>query len=149
MTINILPLRVAEIGAASDLIETIFGKFGDRAKDEFARLFRNESHPTYVFLAHQDNKPVGIGACLETYFAMNVFGICWVGVLLEYRDRGICTALLHHIEDFITNELLEDNTGTIILAADNAANLYERLGYTKQHSPIHDESFIMSKIIKK
>ncbi len=145
--IEIKQLLESEIIIASDLIETIFGNYSEVAHVEFSRLFQNQSHPTYVFLAWKDSKPIGIGACLETYFSFDMYGICWVGVLEEYRNNGICTALFDHIETFIKADLLNGKKGTVILTADSAIQLYKKLGYVQQIHSIHDGSFLMSKIL--
>ena len=147
MTIKIEPLSLSDVNLAAKLIETIFGAHADQARAEFMRQFKNETHPTYVFLAWQDDEPVAIGACLETYFSFDVYGICWVGVLNEHRKKGICRALFNHIENFIKVDLLQHKTGTIILTADKAITLYEKMGYTKQSHAVHDGSYLMTKIV--
>lgn len=145
--ITIKPLQYNQIDDAAHIIQTVFGQHGDKAKQEFERLFKGEDHPTYVFLAYKNNQVVGIAACLETFFSFNVYGICWIAVLEEHRRQGICKKLFMHIEKFIADELLDGKKGTVILSADSYANYYERLGYKKLPEPIHDQSFLMQKII--
>ena len=135
-----------EIPVAANIIDTVFGKYGDKAASEFSRLFQGERHSTYAFLAKKGDDAVGVAACLETYFSFDVYAICWVGVLEEHRRQGICAELIRRVEEYIQNTLLEGRKGTIILAAD-ITDYYQKLGYIRQDYPMHDGAFIMSKVV--
>ena len=144
---NISPLLQSEIPEAATVIATVFAeKYRQKAIDEFLRLFAGERHPTYVFAARRDGKIIGISACLETYFAMQAYGICWVAVLEEYRNQKVGTQLIRHAEQFIINDLLQGQPGTIILSADKI-EYYQKLGYALQPTLMHDKSQIMMKTV--
>lgn len=147
MAITISPLQQSEIQAAAALISEIFGAvWGERAEKEFTRLFLGEQHPTYVFTAKERDTIVGLGACLETYFAESTFGLCWLGVTPAYRRQGIAEKLVTAREQFIKNTLLQGNAGTVLVATDRVES-YARMGYKLHPAPMHDGTKLMMKVI--
>ena len=146
MLYQILPLAEGEIAEAATVIQTVFKAHEQKAVAEFSRLFKGEQHPTYVFVAKAEGKIIGLAACLETYFSMDTYGICWVAVLEEYRQQGIATALIKTAEDFIGNKLLNGKPGTILLSADKLM-FYEKLKYLTHHTLMHDGANIMLKSV--
>jgi len=146
MTLEISIIAEAELSTAANIIQTVYNNFGELAAQEFSRSFRNEQHPTHVFLAKKNGQPIGIAACIETYFAFDIYGICWVAVLKEHRRQGICKSLINYIENYISTSLLKGKKGTVILSA-NITDYYAQLGYEKNSQPMHDGSFIMSKTL--
>ncbi len=144
--VDISKITEDEIIAAADIIEKVFKKYRTEAEAEFSRLLKGEAHPTHVFIAKKNGQPIGMAACVQTYFSMNVYGICWVAVLEEHRRQGVGANLIQHVEHYIANVMLKGRTGTVILAA-NLTDYYSKLGYQKQSDPMHDGAFIMSKIL--
>lgn len=147
MPITILPLQETEIAEAADLIVACFSeKWRAPATAEFTRLFKGDAHPTYVFVAKDAGKIVGISGCLETYFAEYTYGMCWLGVAESHRSQGIAKQLVERREAFIKTELLQGKPGTLIVATDRVET-YERMGYSTHPTPMHDGTRMMAKVI--
>ncbi|MEX1010844.1 MAG: GNAT family N-acetyltransferase [Balneolaceae bacterium] len=85
----------------------------------------------FAFLARLEGKPVGVAVCFygfSTFHGARLINIHDLGVLEEYRGRGIGRALLKKVEQKaresgcckLTLEVREDNP---------ASRLYERAGF--------------------
>ncbi len=100
-----------------------------------------------VFIAYEDDKPVGIANCFygySTFYAKKLINIHDLGVVPEARGKGVGAALIQAVSEKakatdcckVTLEVLENNP---------ARRLYERQGF--EYGDPH--YFFMSKYLEK
>ncbi|MDP9196320.1 MAG: GNAT family N-acetyltransferase [Pseudomonadota bacterium] len=97
-------------------------------------------------VAVENEKIIGASAWSEELFTLEVWGISWVAVHPDRRNKGIGQALVQACLDEISRAA--GKTVTVILAAyPDKAKLYERLGFQKSGQS-HVGGWFMTKILK-
>jgi ribosomal protein S18 acetylase RimI-like enzyme len=92
-------------------------------------MFSNDFRkPTFV-IALSDSQIVGAAAFSEELFTVNVWGISWVSVHPDYREKGIGQSLVEKCIDEIKKKAKSPVT-CILATYPEKTKLYEKIGFT-------------------
>lgn len=100
------------------------------AENYIKSMFSNDFRKPVFIIALNKEKIIGAASYTEELFTTDVWGIAWVGVREDFRNRGIGEML---IKECLRNILLKAHkTVTVLLATHpSQTGLYDKLGFSK------------------
>lgn len=130
MNITLRPLEENESEEALRLLCSIHGNnFLALAQSYLASMFSNDFRKPSFIIAINENEIIGAASYTEELFTTDVWGISWVGVKEEFRNRGIGAMLIRECLKEIKAKV--NKTVTVLLATHpKQTRLYDKLGFS-------------------
>ena len=147
MKIDIKPLESIESHALENFLVLIYGEnLRNLAKQYLTCMFSSDLHRPNFIIACENDRIIGAAAYSEEIFTTDTWGISWVSVHPDHRNKGIGQKL---IESCCTDIIKKaDKTVTAILATyPGKTGLYEKTGFIKAGQS-HEGGYYMIKVLK-
>lgn len=154
MMIDIQILDHARLDETLALLIPLYdAAYASYLRDELARSIKPNDDQRITFVALVDGKVAGAVQVLLGYINTDTYDLIWLSVGEAYKGRGVAKTLMAHAENFVANELLKGQPGTLMLAdftrhENPDSQFYINFGYTA--GPLmHDNAPVMLKILNR
>ena len=138
-----------------DAFVDIFGKESEKSVQDWEK--RVEKSKSIIFIAERSGAPIGMGRGIYEEDDPNIPHVDKLGVLSEFRGKGIGQALMGDMEKWATENgadrirlhVLADQEKTVNFYKANGFNIVETLkGDIQRHDGTWQDVYLMEKILE-